>query len=303
MYIKFTYNKKQKRQLPIIAAMMPSQVLNEISNTQALDRRVGAIFFLNILAGTAKGSVAVGNTLASSKTGHSRTLGGRRYASTMVKDEALPNVDSGGETGAQTYQSAYFPGINTTTKGTIVIRDENGINVADNTADAAVITGTAGTGSIASTTGILSMTWTTTISSGYTIDYEYQYDLPVDANGNKSGVPELNFDISYESLTAKDFPIRSKWSVGAAFDLLKAHNLNLENEVVKYLGSEARWTIDHYGIDLIDDAACGISTEANIGTPATAITEWSATVADGEPWLNFQGHVKVAQLLENPCLN
>lgn len=272
-------------QLPVIAAMMPSQVLNEISNTQALDRRVGGVFFLDILAGTAKGSVARGATLASARTGHARTMGGRRYASTMVKDEALPSIDSGGETGAQTYQLAYYPGINTTTKGSIVIRDENGVNVADNTASASVITGTAGTGSINGTTGILSMTWTTTISSGYTIDYEYQYDLPVDSNGNKNGVPELDVNVYYESVTAKDFPIRSKWSVGAAFDLLKAHNINLENEVVKYLGGEARWTVDHYGIDLIDDAACGLSTEPDIGTPATAVTEWVATVADGEPWL------------------
>lgn len=61
--------------------------------------------------------------------------------------------------------------------------------------------------------------------------------------------------------------------------------------MVKYLGGECKFTIDHYGIDLIEDAAMNgayIPNKAGtdvLRTPATAITNWDATVGDGEPWI------------------
>ena len=58
--------------------------------------------------------------------------------------------------------------------------------------------------------------------------------------------------------------------------------------------TDCKWTIDHYGIDLIVDAAtngailpdsAGTSTLRN---PAAAITAWDADVGAGEPWINIQ---------------
>lgn len=64
--------------------------------------------------------------------------------------------------------------------------------------------------------------------------------------------------------------------------------INLENEVVKFLGGECKFTIDHYGMDLIVDAAINgaFTTDSTTkATPATAIASWTATPSDGEPWL------------------
>jgi hypothetical protein len=59
---------------------------------------------------------------------------------------------------------------------------------------------------------------------------------------------------------------------------LQVTGCNLENEVVKYLGGEARWTVDHYGIDLMDDASYGSGA-------AATITAWNAVVGSGKEWL------------------
>jgi hypothetical protein len=215
-------------QLPVIAALLPSLVLNEIANTQALDRRIGAVFFLDMLAGSTKGGITAGDTLISSKTGHTRSIAGRRYASCMVKDEVLSGSEGASSGDTLTGTLTYHPGIDVTNKGNIVVRDSDGVNIGDNSADASIITGTGITsGTITSSSGVYSLVLAADAGSdGLTIDYDYQYDLPVDDNGNRFGVPEMDVTISQESITAKDFPVRSKWSIGAAFDLLKAHNID-----------------------------------------------------------------------------
>jgi len=56
----------------------------------------------------------------------------------------------------------------------------------------------------------------------------------------------------------------------------------LENELVKYLGGEVKYTIDQVGLDLIDEAAAGDDA-------AAAITTWDARPSLGEPWLKVKG--------------
>jgi hypothetical protein len=55
-------------------------------------------------------------------------------------------------------------------------------------------------------------------------------------------------------------------------------NINLESEVVKWLGQEIKFTIDQTGLDMIQDAA--ESTDA-----ATTITAWDATIKASQEWV------------------
>ena len=41
-----------------------------------------------------------------------------------------------------------------------------------------------------------------------------------------------------------DFPLRAKWSLAAQEDLSRAHGIDLENELVKYLGGQIRHNIN-----------------------------------------------------------
>jgi hypothetical protein len=274
-------------QLPVIAALLPSLVLNDIAIVQALDRRIGAVFYLDIQYGSTKGAVTSGDTMLSAKTGHARTEAGRRYASTMVTQEAI--ASSAGQSSAAGTLT-YAPGVNVT-NNSIVVKDEDGVTLGTDAATAGTIVSTGnGAGASGSVTaaGVYSLStdsgnWG---SGGITIDYQYQYDLPIDANNDYTGVPEADVNVTQESITALDFPIRSRYSVGASIDLQKAHGINLENEVVKYLGGEVRFTIDHYGVDLIDDASINGTVVAGVtNSPATAITAWNASVGSGQEWL------------------
>lgn len=262
-------------QLPVIAALLPSLVLPEVGIMQAMDRRTAAVFFFDVKAGSTKGAVTAGDSLLSATTGHATSKSGRMYPMARVVDETVGTSD-----GAKTGTLEYAPGlINLENIKFEMISGSTRTTLGTSTA-AGVVTGSyvSGQGSITAA-GVYNVTFTG-LPSGTTIyvTYDYQYDKPVDAYGNLDGVPEVDFSITQSSLEAIDFPIRSKYSVGAALDMMKAHGVDLEKEVVKYLGHEIKFAIDQVGLDLIDEAAAGSGA-------ATACTAFDTTLSNGEPWI------------------
>jgi len=260
-------------QLPIIAALLPSLVLNEIAIVQAIDRRQAAVFYLDVLYGTDKGTVTAGDTMIGAKTGHATSAGARKYATTIVEDEALTSADdvlvSETITGNLEYDSVML--------GTIVITDgtESFTDAArpgslvSSISDAVV--------GWAAEDGSFSVTFATAPASSGLVSasYQYHYDQATD------GVPSVNINLTASSLTAMDFPLQAAYSVGACLDLEKAHGVVLEDELVKYLGGEIKFEIDHYGIDLIEAAA--ISSDGALST--TGNGTWTATPTSGQEWL------------------
>lgn len=295
-------------QLPVIAALLPSLALNEIASVQALDRRQGAVFYLDVQYGSDKGEISKGDSMLSALTGHARGSAQRQFASTLVKKEAT-GIDTTGS-----YTVEYCPGVDVTSnrkdhpERTIVLRDGDGSIVAS---DSYVYSGAIGdhAGSLRDTSnreqgtitaaGVLTISGaniSTASGDGYTVDYCYQYDLPTNTTSgievNRKGVPEANVAMASSTVTALDFPIRSKYSLGAAIDVQRAHGINLESEITKYLGGEVRFTIDHFGIDLIEQAATGAIVQGNPFAsdganvqPAAPITAWNAAINTGQEWL------------------
>ena len=266
-------------QLPVISALLPSLTLNDVATVQALDRRTGAVFFMDFKAGTTKGDIASGDTLMSSRTGPNSKKGGRRYAMAASERE-----DIGTGNGTFSATAAFAPGLilladaiveRKTAAGvysTIATCSSAGV-LADVAGDAVTVSGTinaAGTYSV-TVTGLDS-------TDDVLLTYYYQYDLPVDAYGNKDGVPEVDLTVTQETVTAVDFPIRSKYSIGAQIDLQKAHGLSLEDELVKILGGLVKWSIDQKGLDMMIDAAAASGA-------ATAPTSWNAAIHSGQAWL------------------
>ncbi len=105
------------------------------------------------------------------------------------------------------------------------------------------------------------------------------------------------------TITAEDFPLRAYFTLGAAIDLEKAHGLNLEDELVKYLGGEVKFTMDHLGIDLMLQASqntlpgqtgTSLATGGALGLPATDNGTYTAAPTTGETWVNsFLPTIKV----------
>ncbi len=266
-------------QLPVIAALLPSLALNEIAVVQAMDRRIAAVFYLDVKYGSNKGNVSSGDTMLGAKTGHSIGKSGRRYAMARVVDEAVGQGD-GITSGTLDYNKLInLENVKIETVSNIGTINESRTLVGSSNSSGQ-ITGTyiSGTGSIAANGTYYFIVTGTSSSDTIYITYDYQYDLVEDAYGNKTGVPEVDVSVTQSTVEAIDFPLRAKYSIGAQIDLMKAHGIDLESELVKYLGSEVKFTIDQVGLDMIDEAAS--SSEA-----ATAPTDWDARPGLGEPWL------------------
>jgi len=256
-------------QLPVIAALLPSLVLNDIAVVQALDRRIGGVFYLDVKHASAKGLVDADDTMISSKTGHVTSESGRRYGMAMV-DRELMAAGDGNVTGTV----AYNPGLIQLDQLTLVNLAGTVVATCSSTG---VITGTGVTGTITAA-GVYDITIGGLGSVNTYMTYFYQYDLPTDANGERDGVPQVDISVTQETVTAIDFPLRSIYSLGASLDLQKAHGINLESEITKYLGGEIKFTIDQYGLGLVDAAA--VSDDA-----ADAPTDWDGQVQSGQEWL------------------
>lgn len=257
-------------QLPVIAALLPSLVLNKISVVQALDRRTGGVFYLDVKYGASKGATVAATNMMSATVGHDSTLSGRRYASQRVQTEAQTTTQTAGKgANERTGTLAYVPCI----AGSVVITDgtetftDNGLGVLVST-DSSTEGGT-----INYTTGVYTLIFPTATIGTITATYKYSWETKVTDN-----VPTVDIAVRQETITAEDFPLRANYTLGAAIDLEKAHGLNLEDEIIKYLGGEVKFTIDHLGIDLMNDAA------ASSGAATTA-GAFSATVGTGQEWI------------------
>jgi hypothetical protein len=217
-------------QLPLISVLMPSLVLNDIAIVQALDRRTGSVFYLNVNYGSTRGAITAGDQMVGAKTGHNRTQAGRLYASTRVTEEIL--AVSGARSVTTTLK--LYPVI----EGSISIAG----TLADGTAIAAVvdaanvITGTGiSSGTIDYSTGEITVTFSSALDSdGATISYKYNYQTAT------NGVAEVNFEVVAASVTAEDFPLKAIYTMAAQLDLMKAHGANLEDLVINVLSGEIR---------------------------------------------------------------
>ena len=250
-------------QLPIIAALLPSLVLNKLAVTQALDRRSGAIFYLDVKYGSGKGNVAVGQSMMSATTGHNRTEGGREYASARVTTESAVGISG---------NSAYQPvivGSFSITNGVETLTD-NGLGVLVSSLS------NGRTGTIYYPTGNWNISGA--LSGGGLMTISYKYDWQTSTIPSGQNVPQVDISVRSEIITAEDFPLRANFTLGAAIDLEKAHGLNLEDELVKYLGGEVKFTMDHLGIDLMNAASISSGAATSPGT-------YTAAPSAGEAWV------------------
>lgn len=262
-------------QLPIIAAMIPTLVLNEVAVVQALDRRIGAVFYLDVKYGSTRGAVTAGDTMMSATTGHAESRAGRRYARASVSQETIGTGD-----GTHAGTTDVNPGVAVdrcyveTLVGTTYTR----IGETDSDGSFSSLVGGVTVSGTINTAGTYSVTVGNVDSTAsILLSYDYQYDLPKDAYDRRDGVPKATLNMTQEPITAVDYPIRAEWSLGAQIDLQKAHGTDMEKELTKYLGSEIKFTIDQEGLELVDAAA---KSDDSAGT----ITTWDGRPSEGETW-------------------
>jgi hypothetical protein len=263
-------------QLPVIAALLPSLVLNKLGIVQALDRRQAAVFYLDVKYNNAKGGVAANETMMSAQTGHDNRRTGRLYGSSRVNGEVI-GTGTGSQVTFTGSSLGYLPVISQL--NTIIVSWISGgtTYTITNSATATALTGAYGSGTITLSSGAYSVTIASAkapdASTNVTIEYRYDYERTT------SAIPGVNISLTSSTITAEDFPLRADYTLGASIDLQKAHGLNLEDELVKYLGGEIKFEIDHLGIDLMYNVGADASVGAGIA-PA-----FSGTLGSGQEWI------------------
>lgn len=199
-------------QLPVIAALLPSLVLNRIAIVQALDRRQAAVFYLNIKYGSNKGEIQAGDTMIGAKTGHAYGVAQRQYARTIVYNELLATGD--GSTKTFTGTLDYKP----VRANTVHITD--GVETFLDDGNGGLVGSAGGTGTINYSTGDYSITFDSAPANGAQILATYRYNYERMAGG--AGVPEVDIHLISEMIEAEDFPLKAFYTLGAAIDLEKA---------------------------------------------------------------------------------
>ena len=203
--------------------------------------------------------------MINAQTGHNRTEAGRKYSTEYVYGEVV------GAAGGTSY--THTLAIGPVRAGTVVVT--NGVETfTDNGAGVMVSSLSAGTpGTLVGQ--VVSVTFAATSVAAPTVDYRFNAEKATDG-----GVAEVNFEITQSAIEATDFKLRTKYTMGVSIDAEKAHGLNIENEMVKYLAGEIKFEIDHMGIDKIVQAAEGSESAGSFGT-------WDAAVGTGQEWLDL----------------
>lgn len=247
-------------QLPVIAALIPTLALNELAVVQALDRRQGAVFYLDVRYGTNKGAVAAGTDMISAKSGREDSVAGRKYATNRITAEAVTvtGSDNAGILARKPVVAGSVVVVYTSASVTVTATDNSNGALSDG-------------GTIDYATGAISLG---AASDDDTASVTYRFDMGRDTDG----VGEVDFKLTSDLVNAEDFKLRSKYEMGAAIDLEKAHGIVLDDEMVKFLGAEIKFEIDHMGIDQIISASQGVDAAAPVG-------DWNASVTSGQEWV------------------
>jgi len=217
----------QKFAFPLVRRVFPELIANKIAGVQPMQGPVSQIFYLGYnRAGNG------GNGDPDSEVVYSRynlTYAGRvgEAQSNLASLDSAAGADPTGETsGALAY---------------------SGLSSTSNTTWAS---GTAG-GKIAA---FPNPNWVGA-----------QYFVSAGERLTGSGIPEVNFTIEQQAVTARTRKFRALWTLEASQDLRAYHNLDLERELTELLSKEVALEIDREIVESVRNIAYGYN--GSVGNP------------------------------------
>jgi hypothetical protein len=216
----------QKYAFPLVRAIFPELVANQLVSVQPMLGPVSQVFYLDFTYGSTKGNVSRGQ-----KVFDSIGLGPNNpyYSSPLVEGEVV-----GTGTGSQT---AFSPSLSYTPirAGSIVITD--GVSVITDDGNGNLVGD--GTGTIDYTSGAISVTFAAAPANAIVVSVNYEYDM----EGN-SNIPEIDLILTSSPVIARPRKMKARWSLESAFNLRTLHGLEAEVELTSAVGAEIRFEVD-----------------------------------------------------------
>lgn len=208
----------------IITAILPSTVLEEFVTIQGMDRRVGEIFFFDIVTGSAKGQFTKGGTYISSQIGARPKAGD--YSSERVEKEELSG------SGLTVTGTLSWTPVKVSVNEPLVIEyvigsvqktsTWNGVNIGGDTE----LTGV----TLNAQNGALTLTFSSSASG---ISVSYCYDSLAYDSANYKGLPEVDVRLTSQLVTAQRRALKTKWLLDTASMLSKEHGKDIEKELLE----------------------------------------------------------------------
>lgn len=225
---------------PILRRVFPNLIAHELVSVQPMTAPVGAVFFLDYIFGTTKGSTTKGDVFPRDFN--------RNYSSEFVDGEILATGDgaafSGGG-GSLDVDLSFTPvrPLNVARGFSVTIRELDATNaVVQEIVDdgASGFTGDVTAGNInyanGAMTGIL---FTAPPANGNRILAFYTYDGELNTK-----IPQVNLDVRQSPVVANPRRLKALWSSEAAEDLRAFHGLDAETELLSAVAQEISLEID-----------------------------------------------------------
>lgn len=226
----------------VISATVPNLIAHDILSVQPMNAKHGAIFYLQYLYGSDKGSIQKGHVMNSPFTGHNTGIDGEgafNFSNDVVDGEVV-GTGTGSKTDFST-NLGFFP----VRTGTVVVY-KNGVVVAKvastaNGVDTLAAEGGSGiTGTVNLATGAISLTAGSAPTATEKLVVRYRYDM----EQTEVGFSQVDLDLQSVSLEAFPRKLRARWLLDAAFELQKMKGIDAESELVVALSSEIKHEID-----------------------------------------------------------
>jgi hypothetical protein len=219
---------------PIIRTVFPNLVANNLVSVQPMQGPTGLVFFMRYIFGSNKGRVVQG-TEAFVNIDSS-------YSSENVPDEILGTGD--GTEDQYIVTLGYSPvrpstvQIMTVASGaTLIVTDDgNGNLIGD-------VNG-GGVNTINYLTGDIDVTFSNNVDNGEVVKCTYDYN----SEGNEN-IPEMELQLSSDSVAAEVRKIKTKWSMEAMQRLRAIHGEDGETELTTVLTNEMRAETDRMIIE------------------------------------------------------
>lgn len=231
---------------PMIRAVWPNLVSQELVSVQPMEGPISMLFFLDFTAGSNKGAIKKGDVLISSRTGMNEFA--QNYQSEVVEDE--PVADYAGAGSKNLSYTPIRPGSVQLTIGGTTISDDGAGGFTDTVAG--------NTWTINYTTGALTSTGADTDIS---VTYEYNSEM-------SDLTPQLDASLTSAPVVSRGQKIRARWSVEVAAQLKAVHGLDAEVELTEALAQQIRFGIDNQIINNLFNIAQSPPVSFDVNPPA-----------------------------------
>lgn len=239
--------------IPLVRRIYPQLIANKIVSVQPLLGPTGLVYYLRFRYSSNKGAIRGADNNAGYPGDDVNALMQRSsgdanldifYSSQFVQNETL-STDVGDDLTSVFSPFEHTPIIAGTVTGTVY---DGSTAVATFTVnESGTFTPTAigspspsvSAGSLNTTTGELTITWTGSAPGSNYVIVNYEYNMECNQD-----LPEINLVVESEEIVAKTRKLKAAWTYEAQQDLRSQHNLDAEAELTAVLAQEINLEID-----------------------------------------------------------